>query len=279
MRLDIIILNTSKAKRVVQNVQLLLEQKTNFSFQIVVVDNSENPEQIEILMTSLMRRPSIRLLLCPKSFGYPHGNNWGAQQGSAEYIAIINPDIFCHKPTTLQKCIDYLDMHKNVGVVGPKQKNEDGSRPITIRKFPNLFLQMARRSFLRNLPRIRKYVEADEMRHINPEKIQEVDWIQSSFLIIRRSLWKEIGGFYEQYFLFMSDAELCLETWKHGKKVIYFPEAEVTADGKRCSEGGFLTLFQKWTLRQHVRDALRYWWIHRKEDPSLFRISLGEKGE
>jgi hypothetical protein len=56
----------------------------------------------------------------------------------------------------------------------------------------------------------------------------------------------------------MSDVELCVESWKNKLRVVYYPEAQVYADGKRLSAGGFLTFFKSWTLRQHVRDALKY---------------------
>ena len=97
MKIDIIILNTAKAERVVRNAEFLLEQKTDFPFQIFVVDNSENPTQIALLTKAFFHHPQVRLFLCPNTFGYPHGNNWGVKQGNGEYIAIVNPDIFCHR--------------------------------------------------------------------------------------------------------------------------------------------------------------------------------------
>ena len=57
----------------------------------------------------------------------------------------------------------------------------------------------------------------------------------------------------------MSDPDLCFKCWEADKKVVYYPEVQVLADGRRLSgEGGFVDFFRKWTLRQHVRDSLKY---------------------
>jgi hypothetical protein len=89
-----------------------------------------------------------------------------------------------------------------------------------------------------------------------------VDWLQSSFFVIRKNLWDEIGGFNEDYFLFMADSEICLEAWKRGYSVKFFAETEVSADGIRCSAGGIKTFFTSWVLRQHLKDAVKYMWKH-----------------
>jgi hypothetical protein len=81
-------------------------------------------------------------------------------------------------------------------------------------------------------------VEKDEMQKMDKAKTQDVDWLQSSFICIRKDLWDNIGGFNEKYFLFMADAEICLESWKRKKKVQFFSDVEVLADGIRCSGGG-----------------------------------------
>jgi N-acetylglucosaminyl-diphospho-decaprenol L-rhamnosyltransferase len=93
---------------------------------------------------------------------------------------------------------------------------------------------------------------------LNYEKIQDVDWLQSSCVILRKSLWNKIGGLNEDYFLFMSDVEICHKAWEWGKRVVYYPEARVWADGKRVSAGNFRSFLKSWVLRKHVKDSLKY---------------------
>ena len=156
-----------------------------------------------------------------------------------------------------------MERHEEVGILAPRQINEgNGEVAMTVRAFPKFFLQIARRTFLRKIPVIRGWVAHDEMRHLDYGLVQEVDWVQSSFWVIRKSLWDSFGGLNPNYFIFMSDPDLCFKVWKKGYKVVYYPKATVYADGIRASEGGFGAFFQKWTLRQHVKDSLKYCWDH-----------------
>jgi GT2 family glycosyltransferase len=146
-----------------------------------------------------------------------------------------------------------------VGVAAPQQIDEDsGKIALTVRAFPKLRRQIARRTWLRYLPGVKESVAYDEMQHLDYSQTQSVDWLQSSFWILRHDLWNQLNGLDERFFLFMSDPDFCYRVWEAGFEVTYFPEVKVYADGLRCSAGGFSDFFTKWTLRQHLRDAVKY---------------------
>jgi len=242
-------------------VEYLIQQKTDFDFEIIIVDNSCDAENAERLR-QLKQHKNVHVIINEKNIGYIRGNNLGVAKAQGEYLIILNPDILCTDENSLQKLIDFMEQNPDVGIAGPKQVNDDGSIAMTVRAFPKLFLQIARRTFLRHLPLIRKWVAYDEMQHLDYTKTQPVDWLQSSFWIIRKNLWQEFGGLSEDYFIFMSDPDLCFKCWKKGEKVMYYPKVEVHADGIRCSDGGISDFFTKWTLRQHFKEACRYWRKH-----------------
>lgn len=226
------------------------------------MDNSCDFENAEKL-TSLKQYQNVQLHINAENVGYIKGNNQGAKLANGEYLLIVNPDIVWRNNDTLQKMIDYMDNNTDIGILGPKQINDgDNSTAMTVRAFPKFFLQIARRTFLRKLPIIKDWVSHDEMRHLNYNKTQEVDWLQSSFWVIKKELWDSFGGLNYDYFIFMSDPDLCFKVWEKGYKIVYYPDATVYADGIRLSSGGFMTYFQKWTLRQHVKDSLKYMWNH-----------------
>ncbi|MFH0776113.1 MAG: glycosyltransferase family 2 protein [Patescibacteria group bacterium] len=258
MKLSIIILDFEKSTRVLENVAALLRQKTSFDFEIVIAVNAANPEK-KIRFAAITDSPKIKFIFNTENLGYPRGINAAVQNSTGQILAIINPDIVCRDHSSLQKLVAKIDNDPQIGVLAPRQRNDsDGSVALTIRAFPKLSNQIARRTFFRRLPILRARVEFDEMRHLDLEREQKVDWIQSSFWLVRRNLWDELGGLDERFFLFMSDPDFCRRVWETGKKVVFWPAVEVAADGVRCSAGGFLAFFKKWTLRQHLRDALKY---------------------
>lgn len=261
IKVTIIILDYLKASQIVENVHYLQKQQTNFDFKIIVIDNSADKKN-KTLLKKIGNYEKVQLIFNKKNIGYTKAHNAVSKYIEGEYILILNPDISLKNEQSLQMMVNFMKQHKKVGIIGPKQVNPDGSVAKTIRAFPKFHLQISRRTFLRKIPFLRQKVEYDEMQHLDYSNTQAVDWVQSSCIFLRKSLWDQIEGFSLDYFLFMGDVELCFQTWKKGCEVVYTPQIQVFADGKRCSEGGFNTFFKSWVLRQHVKDALKYQMKH-----------------
>lgn len=255
---SIIILNYLKSKRVVENVESILKQQVDFPIEVIVIDNSCNKEHAERLK-KLEQHENVQVHINSENVGYTRGNNQGAKLASGEYLLIVNPDIVWSHVDTLQNLIDYMEVRPHVGICGPRQIDEDTNNiTMTVRSFPKFHLQVARRTWVRKLPYFKSAVAKDEMRHMDYAKEQSVDWLQSSFWVIRKSLWDQFGGLNEDYKIFMSDPDLCHKVWEAGFQVVYNPSVTVYADGIRCSAGGVKEYFKNRTLRQHVNDALKY---------------------
>lgn len=278
VKVTILILDYLKADQVIKNVQFLQNQKTNFKFKIIIVDNSVNLKNRKILEKIKLSK-NIQLFFNEKNIGYTKAHNKISKQIEGDYLLILNPDIALKDKATLQKMVDFMVKNKKVGIIGPKQITPNGTIEKTIRAFPKVHLQISRRTFLRKIPFLRKKVAYDEMQHLDYSKTQSVDWIQSSCVFLQKNLWDLIKGFDTDYFLFMGDVELCFQAWKQKYEVFYTPQITVFADGKRCSKGGFSTFFKSWVLRQHLKDALKYQKKHWKDEnpKNLFYKKIKKK--
>lgn len=268
IKVTVVILYFGKLERTISNVEFLLAQKTLFAIKIIVIDNSGDHKSADILKEKLKVFSNVELIVNTHNLGYSRGENVIRGKEEGQYLLTVNPDILFKEGDTLQKMVDYMDSHTDIAILGPQQINDNGEIAITVRAFPKFYLQVARRTFLKHLPYIKKKVAYDEMHHLDHSKIQDVDWLQSSCYIIRRSFWEKIGGFNEYYFIFMADTEMCWRAWELGYRVVYYPRTRVWADGKRISEGGLRDFFSNWIMRQHVIDSikyrLKYFW---KRDP------------
>ena len=253
----VMVLNFMKAERVLLAVADILKQEGNFEMEVVVGDNSCDTQQAEIL-SKLKSNKRVNLQIFASNLGYIKAHNLMAKDTDADYIFTINPDVLLKDPQTIQKMVDYMQANPDCGVVAPKQIDDDGSITMSVRGWPNLFLQVARRTFLRKLPLINKLVAKDEMQNLDYSKTQEVPWLQASFNCVRGDLWRKVGGHDERYFLFMSDPEICWQSWKHGLTVVYHPVVTVYADGIRVSAGGLKKFFKSWVMQQHLRDSIRF---------------------
>lgn len=256
-----VILDFFKGKRVCENVASLLAQKTDFSVHIVVSDNSCDQKNAEILR-SLTQNNHVQVIINHQNLGYPKGNNEGVAKAVGELLFIVNPDIVLPDKTTLQRMADYLKKHQDVAILGPSQRNPDGSYEKTARHFPTLLAQFSRRTALRHFWPFSQMVRHYEFVEMQMDKTQAVDWLQSSFWAVRKDMWDYLGGFDEYYHIFMSDVEMCRVAWKHGLKVVYLAEVQVEADGKRCSAGNIFDIFRKRLVRIHALDAGKYFFRH-----------------
>ncbi len=276
-KISVLILDYLKSTRVVENVKLLQKQNIFEDMEIIVVDNSCNKTNRKKLET-LTHFTNVQLIFNEKNLGYTQAYNKVAALAKGEMLFIVNPDILVRDVDVLEKMYKYLMENSDIAILGPKEINEDGTVAMTVRAFPKFYIQVARRTFLRKLPFLKQKVIYDEMQHLNYEEIQEVDWLQSSFVAVRKDFWDDVNGFNENYFLFMSDPELCWAAWHKGKKVVYYPEVVVYADGIRVSSGGFFAFFKKWTMRQHVMDSMKYRWKHLFQKNPRLKNSLRRGG-
>ncbi|HBO16984.1 MAG: Glycosyl transferase, family 2 [Candidatus Moranbacteria bacterium GW2011_GWE2_35_2-] len=259
IKITIVVLNYQKARRTVKNVKSIFSQKINFHFKVFVIENTAHKkDEGELLKKELSGLENLEIIINKTNIGYSRGNNIVKGREEGDYVFVVNPDIIFKDSDSLQKIVDYMDANPDIAILGPQQINDDGGITMSVRAFPKFYLQVARRTFLRNLPILKEKVAYDEMRHLDYSKIQDVDWLQSSCFVVRRDFWEKVGGLNEEYFLFMTDAQMCFDAWNMGYRVVYYPEVKVYADGRRVSDGGFLKFFRSWVLRAHVLDALKY---------------------
>lgn len=231
----------------------------NFDYEIVYVDNaSDDPISVGFLEQAA-KEGRLKLVKSAKNIGFAGGNNLGAKNSSGDFVFILNPDTAVY-PDTLQKMVDYLEKHRDIGMLGPQLVYSDGTIQESCRRDMSFLDLAVKRTFLRYLPwfrgRVKKYLMAD-FQH---DRTQEVELITGAAMMLPRRIFDEVGGFDERYFLFMEDFDLCKEVRKAGYKVVYYPEAKVEHYHKRLSGGNFFSMLMKRVFWLHVQSATKYFW-------------------
>ena len=174
----------------------------------------------------------------------------------AKYIAMVNPDIEVNKHT-ISILLDYLKDHPKVGIVAPRLIYPNGQTQDNFRVFPRpLDLFIKRVKFLRKIfiGKMRKYLMWDK----DPSANEPVDWVTGAFQVVTKQCWEAVGPNSEDYFLFMSDLELCRLAWEKGFEVHYVGHARAKHNESRLSGGGIIDVFKKKTMRIHIKDAFTY---------------------
>jgi N-acetylglucosaminyl-diphospho-decaprenol L-rhamnosyltransferase len=185
--------------------------------------------------------------------GFAANVNRGAQATSGAYVVVANPDAV-PEPGAVAELARFADEHPRAGVVGPQLRNPDGSWQPSRRRFPTVWGTLVRRTPLRYVfrpfDRQRSHYLLDE----RPSEPVPSDWMLGGFLLLRRRMLDELGGFDAGFRLYGEDIDLCYRAMKAGWERWYVPAALVTHEYDRLVDRRFLTRRTLW----HWAGILRF---------------------
>ncbi len=269
MDLSIIIVNYHSKRKLETCLSSILRAEPNFNYEIILVENNSGDNLDDLL--SLSER--IKLISSPKNLGMGGGNNLGIKAASSEYVLILNPDTII-KNNALDILFNYLKANPEVGIVGPKLLNPDGSLQYSCSRFPKVYMPILRRTFLGDYFAVNR--DQFQMREFDHNAIKEVDWLMGSALMFKKKLTLKDGKIWEprfdkRYFMYFEDTDLCRTTWRSGFKVIYNPEAIFIHDHARESAKypWYLAIFLDRLAWRHIGSWVKYflkWGIKFKDN-------------
>lgn len=223
--------------------------------EILVVDNHSDDESISFLRAHLSRDKRIHIIETIENIGYGRGNNQAAAMATGDYLLIINPDNTM-PPETAEKMISFLQDHLDVGVVGPALVHDDGTIRPSARPFPHCKDLFQKRFFpdkwMKAFEKDRKAMEGKEA--------VTVDWMVGACLLLKKDLFREVGGFDDRFFLFFEDIDLCRKISIHGKKAVYLPSLHVADKKERLSGMSIFSILTRKATRIHLQSAMKYFW-------------------
>jgi GT2 family glycosyltransferase len=187
--------------------------------EIVVVDNHSPPHPVA---RRLRRLSGVSLRRWGSNRGFARAVNEGCRLGQGEWLLLLNPDVTLDPgflDAALARADRLADRDPDLGIVGFRLRNPDGTRQLSAGPFPTLAGTLARLTLPRHR---RKYQELSETRP------QAVDWVTGCCLLVRRHCWEELGGFDTDFFLYYEDVDLCARAAARGWRVCYEPGLAVT---------------------------------------------------
>jgi N-acetylglucosaminyl-diphospho-decaprenol L-rhamnosyltransferase len=187
----------------------------------------------------------------PRSFAA--NVNAGVVATSGELVLVANPDAVPEQGA-VDTLREFILARPRCGVAGPQLVNPDGSWQPSRRRFPTVRGTIVRRTPLRRLfhPQStqREHYQLDE----RPSKPVQADWMLGAFLLLRREMLDQLGGFDAGYRMYGEDIDLCYRAAKAGWERWYVPTAVV------CHRWDAYTDRRFWTRRTlwHWRGVLRF---------------------
>jgi GT2 family glycosyltransferase len=194
----------------------------------------------------------VRVLENPRPLSFAANVNLGIPATSGEYVLVANPDAVAeHDAVT--GLVAFADAHPRCGIAGPQMRWPDGSWQPSRRRFPTVRGTIVRRTPLRRLrspyETQREHYELDE----RPTEPVPADWMLGAFLLMRRTMLDEIGGWDSGFRHYCEDIDVCYRAAQAGWERWYVPEAVVTHAYAAVIDQRFLSRHTLWHARGMAR--------------------------
>jgi len=197
-------------------------QSNRYQLETIVVDNASTDGAPDIVKNKF---PAVKLIQNSANLGFAKANNLGITRSSGRYVCLINSDV-----VVLDSCLDrmceYMDAHPEIGVLGPKVLNADGSVQPSCREFPTIWKNFCRAVALDTLFPNSNIFGRQFMTNFSHDEIASVDYLSGCFMMVRRSAMEKVGLLDERFFFYAEDKDWCKRFWDAGYRVVYYPFAE-----------------------------------------------------
>lgn len=223
MQLSVIILNYNVRYFLEQCVHSVQKALEGIDGEIIVIDNASSDASCEMMK---IKFPHIKLIENKENLGFPKGNNIGVAQAKGEYICILNPDTVVAEDTFSKILNSQLITHNSqLGVIGCKLIDGAGNfLPESKRGVPTPWVAFTK---IFGLYKISSYFGKYYAQHLAENESGKVDILVGAFMIMKRELYLEVGGFDENCFMYSDDIDLSYLVLKTGKSNYYFHETSV----------------------------------------------------
>jgi N-acetylglucosaminyl-diphospho-decaprenol L-rhamnosyltransferase len=217
---------------------------------IVVVDNASDDGSVDGLT---LADSSVQVIRLPRNVGYGAAANRGVAATTSTYVLVMNPDTVV-EPGMVKTLVAALEHDQELGVVGPRLDNEDGTLYPSGREFPRLGDAIGH-AFLVDLAPNNRFTRRYRMLDWDRREARRVDWVSGACFLARRAAFDAVGGFDEAYFMYLEDVDLCWRLAAAGWYAGYEPSAGV------MHVQGVSTAREPYRMVvAHHRAMLRFWW-------------------
>lgn len=219
------------------------------SFELIVVDNHSTDETPDFLASL---GGDVRIITNNDNLGFAKACNQGAEAATGEYLVFLNNDTIPLKGW-LTALVNEVQSDPAVAVVGSKLLYENGT------------VQHAGVAIDRNNLTPYHIYAGFAGDHPAVNKRRELNAVTGACLLIRRSMFAELGGFDEGYRNGFEDIDLCLRVREKQGRIVYQPRSvlyhlESQTPGRKAHEqANGRRLHQRWG---------HCWWL--VDDDSIY---------
>ncbi len=197
--------------------------------------------------------PGVTLLPQPGNIGFGRANNAVLPYLKSKYHLLMNPDI-TFDPNLLSRMIAYMESHPNIAILTPRVLNTDGTEQFLPKKQITVHYLLG--GLFENWGGVfRRWREEYTLADLDVRMPMPVEFATGCFLLIKTSVFRQLGGFDPRFFLYQEDSDLSRRVLDQRLgSIVYHPDMVVTHRWARENTRTF-----KGRMRQ-IRSVMKYFW-------------------
>jgi GT2 family glycosyltransferase len=249
---SIVIVNYNTKDLVIQCLQSIFENTIDLSFEVIVVDNAS----VDGSSTEIKEKyPEVKLYCSEINLGFGKANNLGAKLAAGTFLFLLNSDtLLIENSIKILKEFYENSNNSQIGVVGCKLLDKNKKPHISYGNFPSFFQEF----FELGLNKIFKKFYSEKLSPTiidNGVENKFVDYIIGADMFFKKSIFEEIGGFDEDFFLYYEETEICYRLNKLGYKIVWNPDTSIIhylgSSGKK-KEGFNYWIFEQLQISKNL---------------------------
>lgn len=222
--ISIVIPNKDHAADLKRCITSILEKSTYENYEIVIVENGSETKEIFDYYTSLKEYDNIRVVTYEKpegqnGFNYSAVNNFGVKQTKGDYILLLNNDTEVITVNWMEELLMYAQ-REDVGAAGAKLYY--GNKTI---QHAGVVLQLGAHRTAGHSHYGQSRENLGYMGRLC--YAQNVSAVTGACLLVKKSLFEEVGGLDESFAISLNDVDFCLKLREKGLLNVFTPFAEL----------------------------------------------------
>lgn len=222
INVSVIIVNYNTKELLKQCLLSVFEKTTDIGFEIIVVDNASIDNSAEMVEKYF---PLITLIKNTENLGFGRANNQAAKLSKGKYLFLLNSDTVLLN-NSIKILYDFLENNPKAKIAGGALFDPNGKPNTSFGNFPSLLQEFSDIgfSFL-----YKNYYYNHLAVGLTCSKKQPfiVDYVSGADMMIEKSIFDNLKGFDEDFFLYYEETEFSYRIKKEGWFSYIVPQAKI----------------------------------------------------
>lgn len=224
--------------------------------QVIAIDNASRDGSADHIAA---HHPEVLLIRNAVNVGFGRANNQALPHVRGEFVLLLNTDAFL-EPGALDRTVDFLRRHPDVGVLGARLVGRDGALQPSCRYFPTVWNEFF---WAVGLLRFFPWVKPVDDMAWDHRSARECDWVPGCFYLMPRRCVDQVGLFDPRFFVYYEEVDHCRAVKAAGWKVMFTPDTTVVhIGGESARQDAEITAAGRQNSALQVESALLYYRKH-----------------